>query len=318
MRRALLPLLFAPAALAAQTQADAALCERVNDSRHPDARAEVQQLTRGDGARATFFAGCLSLMDDRYPAAADAFEQVVKADERSAVAHFFLGRAYGELAEKANVFKQASLARKTKSHFDRAVQLDPEYIDARQGLVEYYWRAPGIVGGSKEKARAHVEEIRRRSAWRGGMLAATLLTREKKGDAAVREWQQLTTQYPDSVGAWATLAVNLARQKRVDEGFATIDRMQKTVPALATVAPFWVGYIAAESGQQLDRGEQALKRYLTQTPKPGEPPLANAHRWLGTIYEKLGQRDAARAEYQAALAIDPKHVGAKDALAKLK
>ena len=32
---------------------------------------------------------------------------------------------------RANVLKQASLARKTKGEFDRAVQLDPENVDAQ-------------------------------------------------------------------------------------------------------------------------------------------------------------------------------------------
>jgi tetratricopeptide (TPR) repeat protein len=318
MRRALVLFLLAPAALAAQSRADATLCDRVGDARHPDARATVQQLATGGGARGGFFAGCLLLDAERFSAAADEFERVVKADDRNPVAHFFLGRAYGEQAQRANVFKQASLARKTKSALDRAVQLDPDYVDARQGLVEYYSQAPAIAGGSKEKARAQVEEIRRRNAYRGGFLSASLHLREKNVDAAVREWQGLTTQFADSGGAWVTLAWNLAQRRRADDAFATLDRMARTTPSLAMLAQYTTGRLSAEFGLQLDRGEQALRRYLTHTPRPGEPALANAHWRLGAIHERRGQKDSARAEYRTALSLDAKLAGARDALAKLR
>lgn len=313
----LLPLLLAPASIAAQSMADNDLCNRIGDSRYPDARAQVQQLAQAGGARGSFFAGCLALMADRFSEAAGHFERAVKADDRNAVAHFFLGRAYAEQAQRANVFKQASLAKKTKNEFDRAAQLDPEYLDAREGLAQYYAQAPGIMGGSKDKARAQMEEIRRRNPYRGGMLAAQLANREKQLDVAMREWTQLTTLYPDSLAPWANVAFAHAGQKRWDDAWATVDRLQKAVPG-SMWAQYVAGRMAAESGQQLDRGEQSLRRYLGYTPKPGEAPLANAHWRLGTIHERRGQTDAARREYQAALSLDPKLTGAKDALAKLK
>jgi tetratricopeptide (TPR) repeat protein len=324
MRHSLLLLLLAPAVAlstatdaAAQSMADADLCNRIEDNRHPEARPQVQQLAQAGGARGSFFAGCLALADDKFSDAAGHFERAVKSADDSPVAHFFLGRAYGAQAQRANLFKQASLAKKTKREFDRAAELDPNYLDAREGLAQYYSQAPGIAGGSKDKARAQMEEIRKRSPWRGGLLAAQLANREKNVDGALREWTQLTTLYPDSLVPWVNVAFAYAQQKRWDDAWATLDRLQKTVPGNMWVH-YGVGRLAAESGQQLDRGEAALKRYLGYTPKPGEAPIANAHWRLGTIYEKRGQTDAARREYQTAVSLDPKLTGAKDALAKLK
>lgn len=86
--------------------------------------------------------------------------------------HYLLGVAYGDLAEKANVFRQPSLARHSRDEFERAVQLDPDNLDARYALVEYYTLAPGFLGGNNQKALAEAAEIRARNAAFGNRAIA--------------------------------------------------------------------------------------------------------------------------------------------------
>jgi hypothetical protein len=78
--------------------------------------------------------------------------------------HYLLGVAYGNLAQKTNAFRRVSLARHTRDEFERAVELDPNDLDARWALVQYYALAPGYLGGSEQKARQQAEEIGRRDA----------------------------------------------------------------------------------------------------------------------------------------------------------
>jgi tetratricopeptide (TPR) repeat protein len=322
MRASTLPMLLALVAvapLAAQPPAEVQLCEHVESSaRWPNARAQAETAAKGTGESALFAQGCLAMVDDRFKDAERLFERLVNEDARSATYHLYLGRVYGAQAQRANVFKQASLARKTKSEFDRAAQLDPENLGAREGLMQYYSQAPGIMGGSMEKAAEQVAEVRKRNAYRGGFLAAQLASRRKDGAAVAREYEQLAAQYPDSTAPYSALVNFHAGAKRWDETFRAIDRWLAAQPT-SMLPQYAAGRWAAESGLQLDRGEQSLKRYIaTYTPKPGEPPLANAHWRLGTIHEKRGAREAARAEYQAAVGLDPKLKGAQDALTAMK
>ena len=72
--------------------------------------------------------------------------------------HLWLGRVYGEKADRTNFLAAASLAVKVRSEFERAVQLDPKNLDARLDLSEFYIEAPAIMGGG-EAARPATRRI---------------------------------------------------------------------------------------------------------------------------------------------------------------
>jgi Flp pilus assembly protein TadD len=72
------------------------------------------------------------------------------------------------------------------------------------------------------------------------------------------------------------------------------------------------------SKQDLDRSEAAFRQYLERETKEDEPTPANAHWRLGMIYEMRRDKGMARAEYEAALALEPDHKQAKKALRKIK
>ena len=250
--------------------------------------------------------------------AAKAFERAVAANDGNAVAHFWLGRTYGTQVMQASLFRQPALAKKTRAHLERAVQLDPDHLDARTGLMQFYLRAPGIAGGSVAKARQQVEEVRRRHAYRGGMLAATVARREKQYAAAIGEYERLIAQYPDSSAAWSSLASTYGDQRQWDNAFRTIDRFIAAQPG-ALLAQSAIGRAAAESGQQLDRGEAGLRRDIAAAvPSPCEPTIATAHLRLGAIHERRGDTAQARSAYQTALRLEPTLEAARDALKKLK
>ena len=84
----------------------------------------------------------------------------------------------------SNFFKAASLAGKVRNEFETAVRLDPNNVDARSDLGEFYLEAPGIVGGGRDKAEAQAQawphSIPPRPHYLNGRLA------EKKKDSGSR------------------------------------------------------------------------------------------------------------------------------------
>lgn len=290
------------------------LCEHTMDgTRFPEAAARMREMSAGRDAPAAFARGCLFMNDGQYDRAADQFENAVAGDDGNAAYHFQLGQAYGARAQHANPFKQALLVRKVKREFDRAVQLDPGLLDARVGLVTFYLLAPGMLGGSADKARAEAGEMRRRNPYRGGIAFAQIARHEKDDAGAVRELDALTRQYPDSVWPYVALATGYEERKMWPDAWAAVERLGRARPD-APVVDYAVGRLAAESGQQLDRGAAALARYVRTTPQAGDPPLATAHLRLGTIYEQQGKKEAAHAEFDTAAKLDPKLAGAREGL----
>src|SRR6202007_1370841 len=81
-----------------------------------------------------------------------ACESAVKLDPQNSLDHLWMGRIYGEKADRAGFLKAAGLAKKVRSSFERAVELSPNSWEARTDLAEFYLEAPGIVGGGKDKA----------------------------------------------------------------------------------------------------------------------------------------------------------------------
>ena len=88
-------------------------------------------------ADALLILGKIALGQNDEDAAVGYLEKAVELKPAGAEGHLWLGNAYGTQAQKANIFRQASLASKVKSEFERAVQLDPNLLDARFGLLDY-------------------------------------------------------------------------------------------------------------------------------------------------------------------------------------
>jgi len=116
---------------------------------------------------ASVYLGRIFLIEGDYNTSIDWFKKAVELDENNSEYHLWLGRAYGQKAQRSSVFKKPSLAKKVKKEFEKAVELDPDNIDARFALMKYYLRAPGFMGGSKEKAREQAKEIEKRDPQQG-------------------------------------------------------------------------------------------------------------------------------------------------------
>lgn len=296
---------------------DAELCDALNNRPAPSVRAAAQARATGTTGPAYFIAGCMAFGDGRADKAADLFEKATETDGTKSLYFDWLGRAYGDQAQRANKLKQGFLARKTKSAFERAVALDANNLSARSYLVDFYQLAPGFMGGSEAKASEQIAAIRSRNPYRGGFVSATAQQRRKDVTGAEREFSTLIATYPDSLAPRTALVQSLINGKRFAEAFRAIDAARTALPASAVPA-YLLGRTAVLSGEQLERGEAALRSYLTHVPAKNEPTLAAAHMRLGQLLEKRGQKAEARTQLEDAVRLDPSLKEAKDALARLK
>jgi tetratricopeptide (TPR) repeat protein len=62
-------------------------------------------------------------------------------------------------AKESNKFKALGMIDEIKASFEKAIQLNPNHIEARWALIELYLELPGIVGGSEKKAQKYANEL---------------------------------------------------------------------------------------------------------------------------------------------------------------
>jgi len=286
--------------------------------RYAEAREAFERDLRANpaDARAAYYLGRIALVDGDAGKAQEWLERAVKLDRRNASYHHWLGRAYSREALRAGKLRQMKLAGRIRDEFKQAVALDPNDLEARFDLLQYYVVAPGIVGGSEERAREQAAEIRRRNAFRGRLAYGAIAEDAKDNATAEREYAAAVTEYPDSLVGAYTLVAFYTRRKQYDRAFDLCERLVRE--RQDPVAQYHIGRVASVSGERLDRGAEALRAYLAHRPSDTDPSLASAHYRLGMVYEKQGRRDLAKQEYATTVQLDPKQSDAKEALKRVQ
>ncbi len=306
--------------LAQSAELDAGIAH-YNARRWTEAHAFFANATKTQprNADAALWYGKTLIAEDKVNNAEDWFNKAASLDPKRGEIQLWLARAIGIQAQRANILRQPFLARRLKSTVDRAIELDPDNVDARELRWQFYAMAPGVMGGSDYKARAEAAEVMKRNRYRGQLIAINAASRAKDQPTVERTLKAMVAEFPDSLGPMGSYAGSLADQGRAAEAFGVVEAYQKRRPN-DPMALYQIGRIAAVSGQQLDRGEDALRKFLILAPPPAPnvPSLSNAHMRLGNIAQKRGNTAAARAEYELALKLDPRNGQARRSLGTLK
>ena len=278
-------------------------------------------------------------------------DQAIAADPNNFEAHFEMANVLGDLASKASVFKQMSLAGGLRREIETAVRLNPSDVDAHWGMMQYYLQAPGIAGGSKDKARDEVAAIAKISPSWGYLAQAEFDNHEKQtgniedlyrkaraSDSqnynavvsqcnfllSAKRWEEAEKCGADLLkldrgrqSGYSVLAVAYASEKKWNELDAALADGEKNVPD--NLQPyFYAGRTLAATGADNARGERYLRHYLEQEPEPNASKPAFAHWRLGELLEKEGRKGDAVAEYQKAAQMAPDNEPIQKDLKRLK
>jgi tetratricopeptide (TPR) repeat protein len=279
-------------------------------------------LSNDGGASTSFYLGRIAVIEDRPGDAVGLFERAIKADGRNAEYHSWLGITLGLQAREVGRFRQAMLASRAKGEFERAIALDPSNVAAREGLVRFYSIAPGVAGGSMRKAREQATEIARVSPMRGHIANGMIHEREKDFAGAEREYLAASSVSPDSAAPLMALGGLYQRVGQWGKAFAAYERalaLSDIEFPEALSAHYQFGRTGALSGQRLEDSERSLKRWIERAPAgTSGRRVARTRARLGVVYAHQGRRDLAKAEFEAALRLNPKDADAREGLAKLR
>jgi tetratricopeptide (TPR) repeat protein len=278
-------------------------------------------------------------------------EAALAADPTNADYHVQAAAVAGRLAEKASLLKQLTYAKRARQELDAALALDPANTDAQWGLMMFFYAAPSLIGGDKNKAVHIGEKVGGSSPDTGryyqGRLAVQMKDPEKAEafflESAIANPLSFDTSAalaklymedrPDQARAekWACQAVHTDPTR--SDGWALlakahtmcgcwteaieIARRAGEIDGENQAAWYAIASVAVERGEQLEMAVDFLRKYLSQTVEGGQPSAAMAHMQLGLAFAKLGKPTDAIIELKTAIEQDAALDAAKAEIKRL-
>ncbi len=220
---------------------------------------------------------------------------------QKSVYHLWLGRIYGEKADRVGFLSAAALVKKVRSSFERAVELDPSDWEARTDLAEFYLEAPVIVGGGKDKARQQAQALLSLNPGMAHWVLARIAEKDKNTAEAEREYRAGITATHGGSRAWLDFAIFLRHADRFEEMEQALKQVE-SAPVDRSESLMDGASLLLHADRYFPLGVRLVRRYFS-VGTVEEGPAFKAHTYLGELLEKQGDHRGAAEEYRAALTL---------------
>ncbi len=251
---------------------------------------------------------------EHWDAAANECQQAVNMDGGNSDYHLWLGRALGEKADRASFLSAYGLGKRVRIEFEAAVKANPRNAEALADLGEFYYSAPGIVGGGDDKAQGVANQLDGVDPARAYELRARIAESQKDYGTAEREFKQALAVSSHPAFQWVTLAAFYSRRGRLQEMEAALENGQKDAlrDRHAGVALYNGASVLIKAGKNSALAARMLEEYLASTSKTEEAPAFVAHTRLAQLKAQLGDKAGAQQEKNAALQLAHDYRAAQD------
>jgi tetratricopeptide (TPR) repeat protein len=252
---------------------------------------------------------------EQWDAAAAECEQAVRMDSSNALYHLWLGRAFGEKADRASFLSAYSLGKRVRDEFEAAARLNPQSPEALSDLGEFYYDAPSIVGGGDQKAYKVADDLARIAPARAHELRGRIAESRKDFSTAEDEFKKAIALDPHPAFQWTVIASFYRRRSRWSDMDAALNNVVRLAQhdAHAGVALYDGASTLIAARRNPSLAAHMLQLYLAMPIKSEEAPAFAAWLRLARLQAQLGDLAAARASRAQALSFAHTYKPALDA-----
>ncbi|SNY49784.1 hypothetical protein SAMN06297280_1542 [Arsukibacterium tuosuense] len=254
-------------------------------------------------------AQAMELIDTDLDKAERLIMSALKREPQNAEYHFYCGRIMGRQAGDA-FFSALSYAKKSLACLNKAVELVPDNVSYRKGLVNFYLGAPGIAGGDEQLALEQINIIKMLDANEGAVAELDYYIKTDDLDTFEHQLRQAIAAEPAAGLPQYQLGLLLQKKQafvQAQQHFvlaAKQTKQQKTqVEAL-----YQIGRNALFAEHFIQDGITALQAYLQHDIDTDMPSAHWAHYRLSQLLEFAGQTEQAAEHLALARATEDKQL----------
>lgn len=218
------------------------------------------------------------------------YGELVEDDDANANYHFKAGGALGMKALEISRIRALGYIGDIRKHFERAAKLDPNHIEVRWALVEFYIQLPGIIGGSEKKAIKYANELAKISPVDGYLSNGYIAEYSNRPEDAERFYKKAIT-VGGSVHTYEKLSNLYENTNQPEKAIATVADCLKVHDRNSL--HYQIGKIAAQYNLDAELGINCLQKYIENHSVKDGVPKDWAYYRLAQIYKNLGQKKSA-------------------------
>lgn len=218
------------------------------------------------------------------------YENLLKQDDTNANYHFKYGGALGLKALTLSKIRALTYIGEVREHLEKAASLDPNHIEARWALVEYYIQLPGIIGGSEKKSLEFAEQLYTISPVDGYLAKGYIAEYGKRPKDAEKYYKHaiLIGGSPTTYNKLTNLYENNNQPEQAIDTASKSLKLHKR-----NQLNYQIGKITADYNLDSEFGISCLKAYIQNYKIQDGVPKDWAYYRLAQIYKNEGNKSLA-------------------------
>jgi tetratricopeptide (TPR) repeat protein len=230
-------------------------------------------------------------------------EKALDKNTQAEVFHW-LGSILEMQAEKSSIFSMSGYAKKSLKSYLKSVELLPEKLEYRQGLIDFYLGAPSLLGGDIDEAIKHGKVTFDQNPNFGYKMLVNCYEKEGDIQLMLATYKLAIEKYPLDAELLLMRGTYWKTERNYDKAVSDY-QLALTLPATMNDQKsaqlnslYWIGRISGFEGKNLTRGIDAYQQVIDYSEDLGDTYMPNIE-WTQFRMAKLmilnGQKEAAKA-----------------------